>query len=226
MELTEISKEYIADLIGGGRESLILDIGSYDGRDARELKKILPGSDIHCFEVDPRSADLFRRRNLFTLGTDFHLWTFALGKEDGSVNFYQSDSETRRHYSDQNEWSASSSLKKPKNHLQLFPDVNFKKIISIKVVQLDRFYFQTLYPRIIDFIWCDVNGAEEDVIRGGLNTLMNRTRFLYIEFSDNELYEGQITKDELLRLLPDFEVLEVYNFRGNFGNILLRNKQL
>ena len=72
----------------------------------------------------------------------------------------------------------------------------------------------------------DINGAEEDFILGASAVLKYRVRFLYIEFSDKELYEGQITKEKILNLLPDFSLMNIYNFKGNFGNLLLKNRNL
>ena len=72
----------------------------------------------------------------------------------------------------------------------------------------------------VDFIWADVQGAEGDMIRGGLRVL-SRTRYLYTEWSDDELYEGQATLTEILRLLPDFRVVELWS-----DDVLLENTRL
>jgi hypothetical protein len=44
---------------------------------------------------------------------------------------------------------------------------------------------------------------------GALKTL-ERTRFFYTEFSDQEWYEGQINFDTLCSLLPNFSVLHKF----------------
>jgi hypothetical protein len=72
-------------------------------------------------------------------------------------------------------------------------------------------------PGTIDFIWADVQGAEGDLVRGG-NEALRRTRFLYTEFNDDELYEGQATLRDLLGMLPDFEIVRRYD-----DDVLLRN---
>lgn len=59
-----------------------------------------------------------------------------------------------------------------------------------------------------------------DLIQGGLQALAN-TRYFYTEYANTELYEGQINLAQLLRLLPDFQL--VYRFRGD---VLLKNKRL
>ncbi len=230
----ELSKEEIKKLIGH-EAPFILDIGTYDGRDAFALQKIFKGGMIVCFEADPRSAELFRIRYdqmlrgmlSFDHSPEMILVETAVGSIDGTVMLYQSDSETRRHHVDQKSWSASSSLSKPKKHLELFPDVQFNASVNVDCIRLDSFYKRCCQKsELIDFVWCDVNGAEKDVLLGGLCTLNNYTRYLYIEFSNKELYEGQVSKEELLKLLPNFEELGVYNFQGNFGNVLLKNKTL
>ena len=71
---------------------------------------------------------------------------------------------------------------------------------------------------IVDFIWADIQGAEEEMIRGGSETLA-RTRDLYTEYSDDELYEGQITLDQILAMLPRFRVLELWP-----DDVLLENR--
>ena len=72
----------------------------------------------------------------------------------------------------------------------------------------------------IDFIWLDVQGAEMDVIRGGEKVLV-KTRYIYTEYSDQELYEGQSPLDQLLNALPAFKIVERYR-----GDVLLENVTL
>lgn len=72
----------------------------------------------------------------------------------------------------------------------------------------------------IDFIWMDVQGAEADVIAGAAGTL-NKTRFIYTEYSNNELYEGQLSLRSLLKRLPTFDLVARYP-----GDILLRNRNI
>jgi hypothetical protein len=72
----------------------------------------------------------------------------------------------------------------------------------------------------IDFIWMDVQGAEMEVLRGGKNTIA-KTRYLYTEYSNKELYEGQANLRKLLKAVNNFDVLIRYP-----GDVLLRNNQI
>lgn len=219
----EISKDEIKNLVVV-RNPIILDIGTYDGKDAKELELVFNHPQIHCFEADPRSIEVFQLTNYSEY---LMLHEFALSNVDGYINFYQSDSDTRRHDNGSNNWSASSSLKEPKEHLNLFPDVHFKNKIEVKSKRLDTWYNETLNGEEIDFIWADVNGGEKELIEGGLNTLTKKVRYLYIEFSEKELYDGSLTKEQILDILsPQFVEVATYNFKGSFGNVLLRNKIL
>lgn len=233
VEETELSKKEIANLILEGKDEyylpIVLDVGCYDGEDSRELAKALcRNAAFYCFEADKRVYDVLIKLNKLDNIT-LNFYPLALGNYNGEVDFYLSDSDTRQHYPN-TVWSASSSLKEPNYHLELFKDVKFENKISVDCLKLDtlkKFVFKP--PQVIDFIWCDINGAEEDFILGGMDTLQNHTRYLYIEFSDKELYKGQITKDCILELLPNFELIGIYNFPKdleNFGNLLLKNKTL
>lgn len=222
MELSkELSKQAIFNLIENKINPIILDVGTYDGKDSLGMSTFFERPKIHCFECDPRSIDLWLsfHRNNRTLKLHDH----ALSNVDGLIDFHMSDSKTRRHYENQTSWSASSSIKKPKHQLELFPDINFLEPITVKSKKLDTWYKHNIPGETIDFIWCDVNGGQQDFVLGGIETLTKHTKYLYIEFSDKEMYEGEITKAQLQFMLPFYELLGTYNFLGNFGNILLKN---
>ena len=216
----KLEKKDVYKLIGKS-DPIIFDVGCYDGKDTREILDLIPAAKIYCFEADSRSQSLFER---FQRETSMTLIKSAVGSIDGNITLYQSDSSTRRHYPFQESWSASSSIRKPKNHLNIFPDVSFKDQVTVQCTKLDTWCKNTgLENAEIDFMWVDVNGAEMDFVAGALQTL-KRTRYFYIEFSDKELYEGECKKEELLNALNDHELLGIYGYYGNFGNLLLRNK--
>ena len=69
-------------------------------------------------------------------------------------------------------------------------------------------------------MWMDVQGAERDVIRGASATL-EKTRYVFTEYSDDELYEGQAGLSEILELLPQFRVVRCFS-----EDVLLQNIRL
>lgn len=72
----------------------------------------------------------------------------------------------------------------------------------------------------IDFIWCDIQGAEAALIQGGRNTFEN-VRYFYTEYDNAESYAGQKDLAGIMELLPGWEIVEDYG-----GDVLLRNTYL
>ena len=204
----------------------IFDVGTFDGSDSLDFLELFKSPNIYAFEADKRSVDVFKK---YVGDKPINLVEIALSNINGEIEFYQSESETRRHtrHDYEKTWTASSSIKKPKNHLAVFTDVQFK-LVKAQSQKLDS-WIENKNIDVIDIMWVDVNGGEEEFINGGLNTINKKVRYLYIEFNgvDNrKLYEKCYTSDDIKNVLFDFEELGVYNFMGNFGNILLRNTKL
>ena len=177
-----------------------LELGAHCGEDTAWLAE-LPGVRIHAFEPDPRN-----RLPPLPNVTVHHA---AVSDRDGSSPFFLSRLGWGR------EWTESSSIKVPAKHLSRYP-VTFEGSVQVRTVALDSFC-RAQGLGAVDFIWADIQGAEAEMIRGGVETLA-RTRYLYTEYSDDELYEGQPPLAEILRMLPGFRVLELWP-----ENVLLEN---
>lgn len=116
-------------------------------------------------------------------------------------------------------WDYSGSIRAPKKHTALHPSVRFDRVIKVQTTTLDKICSDLRLQRI-DFLWMDVQGAESDICAGGANILRN-VDYIYTEYSNEELYEGQASLKDLQSLLPDFEILVRY---GN--DVLFRNRRL
>tara|TARA_R100001015_G_C4555157_1_gene116140 strand:- start:16 stop:705 length:690 start_codon:yes stop_codon:yes gene_type:complete len=220
----EINKELFLKFFTNKKNLTIMDIGTYDGKDSIEFSKLFPKSKIYSFEADKRSVEIFKE--IAGKTKNIKLIQTALSNIDGEIEWYASKSDTRRHYDFQKDWSASSSLKKPAEHLTLFKDVAFTKLPKIKSTKLDT-WMQNKHINHIDIMWVDVNGGEFEFLEGAMDTINNKVDYLYIEFTKVDgraLYDGAPTKDDIKTKLKGFEELGVYNFKGNFGNLLLKNK--
>ena len=88
----------------------------------------------------------------------------------------------------------------------------------VQCIRLDD--LETIKDSIIDFIWVDVQGAEDIVFSGAKNTL-SRTRYVYTEYA-TDLYEGQLNRDQLLTLFGS-DWLVIHDFGGD---ILLKNQNI
>ena len=75
----------------------------------------------------------------------------------------------------------------------------------------------------IDFIWADVQGAEDYLILGGKKSFSEKVRYFYTEYSSKDkYYENSPDKDQIKNLLgEDWIILQ------DFGSdILLKNTRL
>lgn len=194
-------------------DPVILDIGCNDGGDTRAMLQAMPGAHIYCFEPEPRAIRRFRER----MGADIdrvRLFEGAVSDRTGRVDFHASSGGEF-----EGGWDQSGSIRRPKNHLKEWPWCTFETTIAVESVRLDDWCAQNGVDRI-DFLWMDVQGAEVDVIRGGPRAI-ERTRFLYFEYSNTETYEGEPPLKDLLALLPSFQVIKLYP-----NDVLLRNVRL
>lgn len=208
-----LTPQSIAALIDRPRP-LLLEIGCNDGQDTARLLAAMPDATIHCFEPDPRPIARFEARH--QADPRVHLHAIAVGARSGELDFHISGGGKQGTTSD---WDLSGSLRKPTGHLEHHDWVTFDEVRRVPAVRLDDWCARHAVGAI-DFIWMDTQGAEADVIAGAGQALAT-TRFLYTEYSDDELYDGQLPLRRLVRLLPDFEVVTRYP-----GDVLLRNRRL
>lgn len=222
MKSEDVDKSYLKKLLNV-EDPVIFDVGCFDGADSLDFISIFRNPKLFAFEADERSVELFKDN---VKNKPITLIETALSNTDGKISFYKSDSKSRKSKrSNSKAWSASSSIKKPDNHLNVFPDVEFMSEVSVKSKRLDTWIKDKDIDKI-DLMWVDVNGGESEFIEGAINTISKKVRFLYIEFSSVEnksLYLGGPTKEAIMKKLPMFRELGVFNFMGNYGNILLEN---
>jgi FkbM family methyltransferase len=197
---------------------LILDIGANDGADTEKLLRLFDAPKIFAFEPEPRAIRRFKQRLDGESGVS--LIESAVGRTTGSSVFYQSSGFVGNPEHDHPEgWDYSGSIRTPKEHASLYPWVKFEQQIVVPVVALDD-WAREHHVDGIDFIWADVQGAEDDLILGGAKALA-RTRLFYTEYSNRELYAGQKGLDFISALLPQFEIHTLYE-----GDVLFRNTTL
>jgi hypothetical protein len=96
-------------------------------------------------------------------------------------------------------------LKKPTGHLLEHTWITFPKSVKVQCTKLDD--FKPLKNTKIDFMWVDVQGAEDLVFSCAQETLKN-TRYVFTEFSNYELYEGQLNQEKLMNLFgPEWRIV-------------------
>jgi FkbM family methyltransferase len=200
------------------KNSTILEIGAHMGFDTEKINGLCRESNIHCFEPDPRNIEILKERKINEI---VNLHTFSIGDRDGKCHLYLSDGKipekTGNPYYDENPWTASNSIRLPKKHKDVFPWCGFERKIEIEQKKLDTFCEENKITDI-NFIWMDVQGCEDLVFNGG-KKILQKTEYIYTEYSDQELYEGQKNLNHLLEILPG-----EWMIRNDYGgDVLLEN---
>ena len=193
--------DYLKLAVQGIVRPVVLEIGAARGEDTSRLIRTIADNcrqdtriEYYAFEPDPRNAEDIKKSEIRFL---VHFLQVAIGNEDKRILFNQSGG---RNPSFGYEHTLSGSLKAPKDHLAAHPWCKFDTKVEVRMMRLDTFFKAYSVPHI-DFIWCDVQGAEDLVIQGGQEALKH-TRFLYTEYYNNEMYEGQISAREIYDRLP------------------------
>ena len=189
-----------------------VEIGVHFGEDTRKFRAMHPTARIIGFEPDPRNVKIIRDTGIDKI-CEFH--AIALSDKNETRPFYMSSGKATWSSDPQhrdNDWSSSSSLKRPTGHLEMHRWITFPGTAMVECRRLDDIDIGT-----IDFMWVDVQGAEDIVFAGAANTLA-RTRYVYTEYANN-LYEGQLNREQLLAVFgPNWSVVHDFG-----GDLLLKN---
>jgi len=200
--------------------TVVLDVGANNGADSQRMLAAFPGAEVHSFEPDPRA---YARLEARMANTGAHLYRCAVGAQDGPLTFHQSSGAPPGEEDLHPEgWHLSGSIRAPKDHLVEYPWCHFDDQITVDCTTLDTWAAQHGIDHV-DFIWADVQGAERDLVEGG-RQLLARTRFLYTEYSNRELYEGQVTLRQLKAMLPGWKVVRRFREDVLLENVALRRR--
>jgi len=204
-ERNQTEREAVSEIIRSADGAVIVELGAYHGEELEWIRKVGFARYL-MVEADPRHAEWIREhRNLE--GVEF--CEFAIAAETGMVTMHLADNEVLRQ-------KCSSSIRKPKEHLEHFPWCTFEQTVRVPSVTLDHLFSMYDLSRV-DLMWADLQGAERDMIAGGREAL-SRTRFLLMEADSCEMYEGQATRGELIAMLPGWEIAGEFDY-----NVLLKN---
>lgn len=186
----------------------IIELGAHHGNDTVEL---YDASAKPCryvaVEADPRNVPVLSRR---VFGRPIHVLHAAVWDDCGDIPFHLCEGNAH----------ASSSARAPLKHLEHFPGVPFTSVVQVPALTLDAIA-DAYGIGHVTLIWSDIQGAEANMVAGGLQTLA-RTSWLLTECDRIEMYAGQATRDELLAILgPDWELVAEW---PDNANLLLRNR--
>ncbi len=193
-------------------DSHVFDIGANIGWYTIHISDMLKGGSIHCFEPIPATykklTDNINLNNIKSITTN----NIALSEKKQILTFYF----------DPNQSGSSSSKNITENE-------NIEKL-ELNSITLDDYMAQNKISKI-DFIKCDVEGAELFVFQGATETLKKHTPIVFTEllrkwaakfgYHPNEImqifhamdYQAFYTKNEKLNLI---ELVDENTVNTNF----------
>lgn len=190
---------------------VVLELGAHHGNDTIEIYDACRQKPLYvAIEADPRNIPTLVNRMEHR---KVHVAHYAIADHCGTATLHLSSGPGA---------SGSSSIRPPKEHLRCFPETEFREVAEVPALTLDALADRYGIRQGADLIWSDLQGAERDMIAGGQDTL-RKSLYLLCECDQVEMYEGQVTRDKLLELLPGWEL--VAEWPAN-ANVLLRNKAL
>ena len=165
----------------------IVHIGAHYGEEIQEY--VDNGiQKITVFEPLSKNFDILANR-MKNVNADIQGHQVALGSKKGTAKMFVSSGDGQ-----------SSSILKPKQHLELHPDVSFNGTEEVEVCLLDEYDVGDS-----NFINIDVQGYELEVFRGGKKTL-EKIDYIYCEVNRDEVYEGNAMVEDM------DEFLDAYGF--------------
>jgi len=194
-------------------DPVILDVGANDGADSDWLGRLFPKGKIFSFEPDPRAIARFRKN---VKRENVSLQELALGAENGVLPFHQSSGwppGSERPFEGA-EWDYSGSLHAPNDLKETHPWLKFDNIIHVPVMRLDDWAGSQNFDSV-DFMWADVQGAENDLILGA-GSFINNINVIYIEYSDKKEYDNQWDLDEIRMNLPNHTLFKKFRHDALF----------
>ena len=167
----------------------VLHIGAHFGEEIPQYQQY--GLKAVLFEPHPQSFYVLEQK--WRGDPSLVFVNKALGAECKSVTMF---CETANQ-------GQSSSLLKPKKHLEKYPHIKFESTLEVDQITLDGF-MHTLSDGVeYNFINMDVQGYELEVLKGATHTL-EKIDHIVSEVNWEELYEGCVQIADLDRFLLGF----------------------
>ena len=203
-------QEYLAVI----KNPTIFELGCHLAEDTPSIMSLCQdGLDYYAFEPVPENIQHIKAHIQVPSHIKFSLQEYAVSHSTGECTLFVSGGLHPNGLKN----TMASSIRKPKNVLTAFPFIVFNEI-KAQTITIDDFCSDKNISKI-DFIWCDIQGAEFDMIEGAKNMLPN-IGLMLLEYSNIELYEGEKALADIISLLgSNWELVVKTN-----EDILVKNK--
>ncbi len=195
-------------------ESIIIEAGAADGNDTVFFGKNFPNSKIYSLEPMPSLYNItFKKIQNFN---NIHLFNLAFSHTNGRMSLNLAENQDQP-------WG-SSSLLRPKLHLEIHPGITFNSKKSVETIKLDSFLSMNNIESV-DLLWLDLQGVEPDVLMA--SNQLQKVKYIYSEVSVLENYENQILYEDFKKFMIDngYKVhFEDIRWEDG-GNVLFKNRK-
>lgn len=194
----------------------VIHIGAYIGEE-QLVYDVMQIQNVVYFEPLQRHIEKLKERVL-----NANIIPCALGNFNGvtTINISHTQENGRPWYNRGD--GASSSILKPKKHLEQHPNITFDSQEVVKIYRLDDLVNEKIIDiNLYDMINIDVQGYELEVFRGAIQTL-EKIKYVVSEVNRDEVYENCVLVDELDEFLSqfDFERIDTNWAGGIWGDAL------
>lgn len=185
-------------LLRAFKPEVVFDIGSCDGSESIKSAQILPESRVVAFEANPINFNQILN-NSDIKKYNVSVYNLAIQNNDGEVSFNIIDSDVVKNR------GSSSLLNKPN-----FPS----RPVKVKGSRLDSFVERHFSESKSLALWIDVEGAGYQVLQG-FDSIREQIIFFQIEVEENQIWEGQRTKSDIIELANSLNFREIARGSGS-----------
>lgn len=181
----------------------ILDVGANNGQYAQQTYKLGYKGEILSFEPVQSVFKDLEKNSLKYASWSVH--NFGLGdkKEELEINISKNT-------------FSSSLLDIMPDHVEGAPESKYTHKEKIQIKKLDDIYKEIVNENDEVFLKMDVQGFEENVIKGAKESLKS-IKGIQLEMSLEELYKGEILFDDVIKLVKSFG-FKLYSLENGFYN--------
>jgi FkbM family methyltransferase len=162
-------------------DSVIFDIGANIGWYSLNLSGVVSKGKIFAFEPIPKTHDYLVRNIASNKITNVQVQNYGLSEKEGTLEFYFDP-----------KLGGSTSLRNLNENSK-------KVLVKCKVKRLDQ--IAPSLSKTIDFIKCDVEGAELFVMRGAIETLKKCEPVIFLEMLRKWAKKFDYHPNEIIKLL-------------------------
>ena len=182
--------EDLARIAHATQADLFLDIGCHRGDTL--LRFLDAGISCPVVAFDPLEENLQAARGNLSDFPEVRFEQLAVSDQDGTASFFINRNN-----------QTSSLLENDQGNLESFgKDTEHLQSAEVQVCRLDTWYAHQPLPRPRSIlVKCDTQGAEERVVRGGINLFRRYVSAIYAEVMLGEMYQGQSDFSSLRKIL-------------------------